>query len=79
MENNREESVFDRILNSVGDQGVYQTRCNIVFNFLLAAAGTMAYLNIVLAMTVPDHWCYVPGRDLTNFTIDQWRNLTLPR
>ncbi|XP_026477381.1 carcinine transporter-like [Ctenocephalides felis] len=29
-------------------------------------------------MSIPDHWCYVPGRENTNFTLQEWKNITLP-
>lgn len=71
--------VFERVLHSVGDEGPFQRRFNILFNFLLSAAGTMTYMNLILVIVVPDFWCHVPGRNETNFTIDVWKELTLPR
>lgn len=39
----------------------------------------MIYMNIILALNIPDHWCNVPGRERTNFTLHEWMDLTLPR
>lgn len=39
----------------------------------------MPALNIILALTSPDHWCHVPGRNETNFTLSEWKMLTVPR
>lgn len=73
------DSVFERVLHSVGDDGRFQKRSNFIFNFLLAAMATMSYMNLILAATVPDHWCKVPGREEGNFTVEEWKLLTLPR
>lgn len=73
------DSVFERVLHSVGDDGKFQKRSNLIFNFLLAAMATMSYMNLILAATVPDHWCQVPGREEGNFSMDEWKLLTLPR
>ncbi|GLV42087.1 uncharacterized protein CBL_04954 [Carabus blaptoides fortunei] len=39
----------------------------------------MPYLNIILVLSVPDHWCHIPGRENTNYTLEEWKNLTLPK
>ncbi|KAL5284853.1 hypothetical protein ACFFRR_006894 [Megaselia abdita] len=44
----------------------------------LSYFGGMIYMNIILALNVPDHWCVVPGRNNTNFTLEEWKNITLP-
>ncbi|PSN43702.1 hypothetical protein C0J52_18636 [Blattella germanica] len=35
--------------------------------------------NIILAVTLPNHWCHVPGRNETNLTIEEWKQLTIPK
>ncbi|XP_047111703.1 carcinine transporter-like [Schistocerca piceifrons] len=32
-----------------------------------------------LAMQTPDHWCHVPGRECANLTLEEWKNITIPR
>ncbi|KDR09584.1 hypothetical protein L798_00320, partial [Zootermopsis nevadensis] len=70
---------FDRLMNHVGLNGKYQSRFNFVFNFVFVIFLAMPYLNLVLALTTPEHWCHVPGRNETNFTEEEWKSLTIPR
>ncbi|XP_067629935.1 carcinine transporter-like isoform X2 [Eurosta solidaginis] len=44
----------------------------------VAAAVALVYMNIILVLAVPDHWCTVPGQELTNYTLEEWRRITLP-
>lgn len=76
--NENKEALFDNLMEEIGNHGKFQTRFNFLYNFVLVTFATMPYLNIVLAMTVPEHWCHVPGRDATNFTVEEWKELTLP-
>lgn len=73
------DSRFDRVMEKVGYQGPFQYRFNMIFNFVLVILVSMPYLNIILALAVPDHWCHVPGRNSTTFSLEQWKNLTLPK
>lgn len=73
------DAIFHQALHSVGDDGIFQKRFNYFYNCVLVGLSSMIYLNIVLMMAIPDHWCHVPGRNLTNYTIDEWKELTLPR
>ncbi|KAK7084503.1 hypothetical protein SK128_001143 [Halocaridina rubra] len=34
---------------------------------------------LLFQMAVPDHWCLTPGRERTQHTIEQWRNITIPK
>ncbi|KAF2886262.1 hypothetical protein ILUMI_19911, partial [Ignelater luminosus] len=70
---------FDDVLDLVGNDGPFQKRFNIVFNFFLVMCATMPYFNLVIALSIPDHWCNVPGRESTNYTIDEWKTLTIPK
>ncbi|XP_064552839.1 carcinine transporter [Drosophila montana] len=70
---------FQALMEKAGNHGRYQTLYNYVFVAGLAFAGAMIYMNIILALNIPEHWCTVPGRELTNYTLDQWRDLTLPK
>lgn len=74
-----QDAAFDKIMERVGDNGNFQKRFNWIFNVGLVLCASMAYMNIVLALSVPDHWCHVPGREKTNYTEEEWKNLTLPR
>lgn len=74
-----DDALFDSIIEEIGNDGKFQNRFNFLYNFILVTFVTMPYLNIVLAMTVPDHWCYVPGRETTNYTLDEWKERSLPK
>lgn len=74
-----DEALFDKLIEEIGNDGKFQKRFNFLYNFILVTFVTMPFLNIVLAMTIPDHWCHVPGRELTNYTMDQWKEQVLPK
>lgn len=74
-----EDFRFDSIMEKIGTNGSFQKTFNFLFNFLLVTATSMPYLNIILALAVPDHWCHVPGREFTNYTSEEWKHLTLPK
>lgn len=70
---------FDDLLEAAGSHSKFQIRFNAIFNFSLSAVVSMSFLNYVMAMTVPDHWCHVPGAEGANVTAERWKELTLPR
>nr|CAD7200915.1 unnamed protein product [Timema douglasi] len=74
-----EDAMFEQIMNKIGSRGKFQKRFNYLFNMFFVMLASMPYYNFVLAMAVPDHWCHVPGRNGTNYTLDQWKEITLPR
>lgn len=69
---------FQKIMERVGNHGRFQLIYNMTFVLALAAAGSMVYMNIILALDIPEHWCTVPGQELTNYSLDEWRRMTLP-
>lgn len=71
--------VFEEILSKVGKFGKFQKMYLTLFSFVSSFIMGMAYLNIMLAMTVPDHWCHVPGRKQNNYSAEAWENITIPR
>lgn len=79
MAESAQDAVFDKILEIVGDDGKFQNRFNYIFNVGLSMCSAMVYMNIVLALSIPTHWCHVPGIENTNSTLDEWRQITLPR
>lgn len=74
-----DDAVFDRVMQTVGDNGVFQKRFNYIFNIGMVFFSSMVYMNIILALNVPDFWCSVPGREFTNLTELEWREITIPR
>lgn len=73
------DAAFDKIMELTGNDGPFQWRFNYIYNAAMVVCGAMSIMNIILALNVPDHWCHVPGRENTNYTLEQWKNLTLPR
>ncbi|PNF18176.1 hypothetical protein B7P43_G01824 [Cryptotermes secundus] len=71
--------LMDELIQQVDAVGGFQKLFNGLFNFCAVAVGVTSVYTLVLAMEVPDHWCYVPGRASTNFNPSEWKNLTLPR
>lgn len=74
-----QDEAFEKVMELVGNEGTFQNRFNAIYNAGMIFCGALLYMNFVLSMSVPDHWCHVPGREYTNFTDDEWKNLTLPR
>jgi OCT family organic cation transporter-like MFS transporter 4/5 len=73
-----EDQAFDKLMEMVGNDGKFQLVFNRVFNVGLVMCAAMAYTNIILAMTPPDHNCHVPGREKFNLSVEDWKNFTLP-
>ncbi|XP_053945605.1 carcinine transporter [Anastrepha ludens] len=78
FDESEENDPFQKIMERVGNHGRFQLIYNLTFVLGLAAAGSMVYMNIILALDIPEHWCTVPGQELTNYTLDEWRRITLP-
>ncbi|XP_049862327.1 solute carrier family 22 member 7-like [Schistocerca gregaria] len=70
---------FEEVLHAIGSRGKFQTRLNIVFVCFASCFDLMSHNVFYLAVQTPDHWCYVPGRELSNLSIEGWKNLTIPR
>ncbi|XP_049861887.1 solute carrier family 22 member 7-like [Schistocerca gregaria] len=70
---------FEDILEFLGSRGKFQTRLNIIFNCFGPFVNLLSVYAFHLAMQTPDHWCYVPGKENTNFTVDEWKNITIPK
>nr|CAD7265567.1 unnamed protein product [Timema shepardi] len=82
MKDNNEETedaMFETLFTQIGSRGKFQKRFNYLYNMLFVMLVSMPYYNIVMALAVPDHWCHLPGRNGTNYTLDQWKEITLPR
>jgi len=71
--------VFDNIMRLVGYEGKFQKSFNYIFNIGLVIVGSMTYMNILMVYSEPEHWCHLPGRELTNLSTEKWRDITLPR
>ncbi|XP_065157525.1 organic cation transporter 1-like [Atheta coriaria] len=74
-----EPSAFDTIIEQIGKAGRFQKRFNFTFNFFLVIVAAMPHLNLVISLATPNHWCHVPGRETTNYSIEEWKSMTLPK
>jgi hypothetical protein len=72
-------ALMDELIQHADSSGRFQKVFNNLFNFCAVFLCVMSVYSLVLAMEVPDHWCHVPGRESTNFSLSEWKNLTLPR
>ncbi|PSN30460.1 hypothetical protein C0J52_25981 [Blattella germanica] len=70
--------LMDDLIQQADSSGVFQKLFNFLFNFCAIVLAVMCVQGLVLAMSVPDHWCHVPGRENTNMTLKQWKRLTVP-
>ncbi|XP_047111704.1 solute carrier family 22 member 7-like [Schistocerca piceifrons] len=70
---------FEEVLDSIGSRGKFQTRLNIVFNFIGQCVNLISVNVFYLAMQTPDHWCHVPGRKSANMSVEEWKNFTIPK
>jgi hypothetical protein len=74
-----DRDLFNDLMDHVGTEGLFQSRFHYLYNMGFIVLVSMPALNIVLALTSPDHWCHIPGRNKTNFTLSEWKELTVPR
>ncbi|XP_066968410.1 beta-alanine transporter-like [Macrobrachium rosenbergii] len=70
---------LEDLLASVGSFGPYQKW--MVGFVLIPVSFIIAYVNhsLVFQLAVPEYWCHVPGRTQTSLSLEQWKNLTIPR
>lgn len=73
------EDIFDDLMAAIGNHGKFQKRFNFLFNFVFLIFILPPYWNIAFFMAIPDHWCKVPGRELSTFTTEEWKLLTIPK
>ncbi|XP_049955706.1 solute carrier family 22 member 7-like isoform X1 [Schistocerca serialis cubense] len=79
MEETFQNVKFEDIIDQIGGNGKFQQQHNIIFICLSSIFMAMVIYSKMLAITIPDHWCYVPGREEANVSTDIWKNMTIPR
>lgn len=82
MDPNEEPQEIDHcneIMAKIGYDGFFQKMFKIIYVCGLTIFSAMLYMNIILALSIPNHWCHVPGRERTNFTMQEWKQITLPK
>ncbi|XP_049859983.1 solute carrier family 22 member 7-like isoform X3 [Schistocerca gregaria] len=70
---------FEDILDVIDPRGKFQSRLNIIFCYMGTFLVTVCVEIYYIAMQTPDHWCHVPGREYTNFSREEWKNITIPK
>lgn len=73
------KEAMDDLLELVGSNGKFQKRFGWLFNCACLFVLAMVSQNIYFTFAIPKHWCHVPGRELTGYSEEEWRNLTIPR
>lgn len=71
------DSLYDRALSEVGQEGKFQIQFDIFYNVLLAGLWSMAYNNIILALTITPHTCKLPEIP-ANFSEYLWKLEYIP-
>ncbi|CAG7837135.1 unnamed protein product [Allacma fusca] len=78
LEKKKKFKDFDDILEIVGGNGKYQKI--ILFGVVtpLIIICPLFVMNRIFIMSVPDHWCHVPGKPNETST-EEWKNMTIPK
>ncbi|KAJ8725716.1 hypothetical protein PYW08_003899 [Mythimna loreyi] len=71
------DSLYDRALSEVGQEGKFQIRFDIFYNALLAGLWSLAFNNIILALTITQHNCKLPERP-ANLSEYLWKLKYIP-
>lgn len=71
------DSLYERAISEVGQEGKFQTTFDIFYNVLLSGLWSMAYNNIILALTITPHICKLPQKP-TNVTEYYWKSQYIP-
>lgn len=71
------DSLYERAISEVGQEGKFQITFDIFYNVLLSGLWSMAYNNIILALTITPHICKLPQKP-TNVTEYYWKSKYIP-
>lgn len=69
---------MEDLFEMVGSYGKFQKVFAAIFNCSCLFVVAMICQNIYFVFATPKHWCHVPGRELTGYSVEEWRNLTVP-
>lgn len=70
---------FDEILEMIGTEGKFQKILLYAVLCPIVTVSPFLILITVFMWDTPDHYCHVPGRDDLEMSLEDWKNLTLPR
>lgn len=68
---------FDSILRDIKPLGTFHKKwfLMVILPYFCIYSFVLNYLFLV---ATPKHWCHVPGRNETNYTVEQWKAATIP-
>uniref|UniRef100_A0A182SHX8 Major facilitator superfamily (MFS) profile domain-containing protein n=1 Tax=Anopheles maculatus TaxID=74869 RepID=A0A182SHX8_9DIPT len=75
------DAAFDRIMESIGNDGPFQRRYNLIFNVIAVLFFAMCVVNVLLVLAVPEHRCSIPAmvNGTHNETEDErWKERVYP-
>uniref|UniRef100_A0AAG5CX81 Major facilitator superfamily (MFS) profile domain-containing protein n=1 Tax=Anopheles atroparvus TaxID=41427 RepID=A0AAG5CX81_ANOAO len=77
------DAAFDRIMESIGNDGPFQRRYNIIFNVVAVLFFAMTVVNVLLILAVPDHRCSLPsgaeGAERNETQRELWEDAVYPK
>ncbi|KAI5636325.1 sugar transporter domain-containing protein [Phthorimaea operculella] len=71
------ESAYDRALKEVGADGRYQKKFDILYGVVLGGLWCMSYMNLYLALAIPEHNCKLPEKPV-NISFHEWKLKNVP-
>ncbi|XP_075992841.1 organic cation transporter protein [Anticarsia gemmatalis] len=71
------ESVYDRALSEVGNSGTFQKKFDFFYNVVFTTLWSVAYNNIILALTITPHMCQMPEKP-ENISEISWKAKYIP-
>ena len=70
---------FDQLLAIVGEYGKYQKKLVYLFIYPMGVVLPFFIMVFFFQVAVPSHWCHVEGRERLGFSVEEWKNLTIPK
>lgn len=71
------DSVYERALNEIGDNGKFQKRFDFIFNFIFTLLWAMAYNSMILALVIIPYSCKLPSKP-DNISEFDWKSKYIP-
>lgn len=71
------DSVYERALDEVGQDGKFQKSFDAVFNLVSTGLWGMAYNSIILALVIIPYWCELPEKP-PNISDISWKSKYIP-
>ncbi|CAK1545307.1 unnamed protein product [Leptosia nina] len=72
------DSVYDRALHEIGDEGRYQKKFDIKYNILLIFLWSMVYMNLIVSLAITPYTCKVPDKSNDSVSEFDWKARYIP-